>query len=123
MAAMLPSLRTLVILLLLAMMPIRAVAGVAMAFCATGHQEMPAAHGGHGAHAEAAHAMHGAGEVPADPDPQRCSICVEHCSSAAFATVEFRQVSGIAIEEQLLPRVERSASAFFPDQLDRPPLA
>ncbi len=124
MAAMRPSFRTLVILLLVAMMPIRAVAGVAMAFCATGHQEMPAAHAVHGAHAGAGHALHDAGEVPpADPDPQRCSICIEHCSSAAFATAEFRQVSAIAIEEPLLPRAERSAPAFFPDQLDRPPLA
>jgi hypothetical protein len=94
-----------------------------MAFCATGHQEMPAAHADHGSHAESGHALHGAGEVPADPDPQRCSICVEHCSSAAFATAESRQVSTIAIEEQSLPRAERSAPAFFPDQLDRPPLA
>lgn len=123
MAAMPLTFRTLVILLLVAMVPVRAVAGVAMAFCATGHQEMPAAHGSHGTHADAGHSMHGAGEPPSQPDPQRCSICVEHCSSAAFATAEFRQVSGIAIEEQLLPRVERSAPAFFPDQLDRPPLA
>lgn len=120
MAAMRLSFRTLVILLLVAMMPIRAVAGVAMAFCATGHQETPAAHG---AHASGDHAMHSTGDSPVDPDPQRCSICIEHCSSAAFATAEFRQISALAIEEQLLPRAERSALAFFPDQLDRPPLA
>jgi hypothetical protein len=120
MAAMRPSFRTLVIFLLVAMMPIRAVAGVAMAFCATGHQEMPAAHGGH---APGDHAMHVTGDSPTDPDPQRCSICVEHCSSAAFATADPRQVSALAIEEQLMPRAERSAPAFFPDLLDRPPLA
>jgi hypothetical protein len=120
MAAMRPSFRTLVILLLVAMMPIRAVAGVAMAFCATGHQEMPAAHGGH---ATGDHALHDTGDSPADPDPKRCSICIEHCSSAAFAIAEFRQISALAIEEPLLPRAERSAPAFFPDQLDRPPLA
>lgn len=123
MTSMRISIRTLVILLLVAMVPVRAVAGVAMAFCATGHQEAPVAHGGHGTHAEAGHDMHGAGDAPAQPDSQRCSICVEHCSSAAFATAEVRQVSGIAIEEHLLPRVERLAPAFFPDQLDRPPLA
>jgi len=120
MAAMRPSFQTLVILLLVAMMPIRAVAGVAMAFCATGHQETPAAHGGHAA---GDHATHDTGDSPADPDPQRCSICIEHCSSAAFAIAESRQISAIAIEEQLLPRAVRSAPAFFPDQLDRPPLA
>ena len=123
MAAMRRLFRTLVILVLVAMMPIRAVAGVAMAFCATGHQEMPAAHAGHGAHADGGHSAHDASDPPAQSDPQRCSIYVEHCSNAAFATAEIRQVSGIAIEEHLPPRVERPAPAFFPDQLDRPPLA
>lgn len=123
MPAMPTSIRTLVILLLMAMMPIRAVAGVATGFCATGHQEMPAAHGDHGGHAAGDHATHGTGDSPADPDPKGCSICVEHCSSAAFAIADIRQIVGVAAEEALLPGAERSAPAFFPDHLDRPPLA
>jgi hypothetical protein len=123
MAAMPLKFRTLVLLLLVAMMPVRAVAGVAMAFCATGHQEMPAAHGGHATAAVGEHAAHVSGDAPAQPDPQRCSICTEHCSSAAFATADARVIAGVAIEEDVLPGAERCALAFFPDQLDRPPLA
>lgn len=107
---MLPTLRTLVVLLLALLLPLRAVAAVTMGLCAMGQQEAPAAH-------------QGCDEQPAKSAPSTCNLCVEHCSSAVFALCAPQSATGNAVTESSLPLAERVAPAFVPDQLDRPPLA
>lgn len=129
------ALKTLLVLVLAALLPLRAVAGVAIGFCANGHQEPQvaahAAHGDHAAHgAHAGHDHHAAGAHPAEdaqpakPVTPTCSICAEHCSSAAFAPGSAPQpVAVIAAAQASLGDDGRATPPFFPDQLDRPPLA
>jgi len=118
------TLRTLVILLLAALLPLRAVAAVTIGYCAAGHQDMAlAAHGSHGQSA-GSHAHHGADDQSAKPATPTCSLCVDHCSSAAFAPSAAGQaVDAPAVAQDPIFLAERVAPAFFPDQLDRPPLA
>lgn len=105
-------LKTLIVLILAAVLPLRAVAAVTIGFCAAGHQD--AAVEAHAAH------DHGAHGQPAKPD---CSTCAEHCSSAAFAPSPAQPVTGMAITESSAPLAEPVAPAFISEQLDRPPLA
>ncbi len=117
------TLRTLAILLLAALLPLRAVAAVTIGYCAAGHQDMTvAAHGGHGQDG-GSHAHHGNDDQPAKPATPSCSICVEHCSNTAVAPSASQAVSAPAVAQDPIFLAERVAPAFFPDQLDRPPLA
>ncbi len=115
------ALRTLVLLLLVATLPLRAVAAVTIGYCAAGDQDMAvAAHGDQG-HSADSHARHADGDQPATPS---CSTCVEHCSSAAFAPSAVQAVDAPAvIAQDRIFLAERVAPAFISDQLDRPPLA
>ena len=116
-------LRTLVVLFLAVLLPLRALAAVTIGYCAAGHQDMTvAAHGEHG-QAAGSHAHHDGDDQPAKPVTPSCSICVEHCSSAAFAPSADQAVSAPAVAQDPIFLAERVAPAFFPDQLDRPPLA
>lgn len=129
--------KTLLVLVLAALLPLRAVAGVVIGYCAGGHQAPPAAehsvHGAqapHGAHAAddhateaAAHAATAADE-PAKPVSPTCSICAEHCSSAGFAPgASVQSVTAFEAAETSAREYAHAASPFFPDQIDRPPLA
>ena len=116
-------LKILVVLALVALMPLRALASVTTGFCANGHQEQPvAAHGAHGDHG--GHAQHSAEDQPAKPVTPTCNVCVEHCSSAAFAPDGAAQVvAAPAVSEASTGVTAHAAPAFVPDQLDRPPLA
>ena len=130
--------KTLLVLVLAALLPLRAVAGVVIGYCANGHHEQPAAghvaQGSNDAHADgAAHAGHdhqsaGAHHAddaqPAKPATQTCSVCAEHCSSAAFAPGGATQVVAAPVATEASASEDaRAAPPFFPDQLDRPPLA
>lgn len=122
-------------LILAALLPLRAVAGVVIGFCANGHQELPVAsqavqggHALHDTHAGDVHPALGAHHVddrePAKPVNPTCSICAEHCSSAAFAPPSALQVVAVPVPAACSPRESaRAVPPFFPDQLDRPPLA
>lgn len=118
MARMLHPLKLFAVVILVALMPLRAVAGITIGFCASGHQDMAvAAHASHGEHAQ-----HGHG-APAKPVESSCNICAEHCSSAAFATpAEPAAGFPLAVRDRTT-FAQRHAPAFFPDQIDRPPLA
>lgn len=116
------TLRTLAVLLIAVLLPLRAVAAVTIGYCATGHQDKAvAAHGDHG-QAAGAHAHHG-DERPAKPATPSCSICVEHCSGAAFAPSASRTVDTPAVVQDCISLAEHAVPAFVPDQPDRPPLA
>ena len=111
------------VLILVVLLPLRAVAGVTIGFCASGHQDMAiSAHGTGHAHDTGGHAHHDH-ESPAQPVKASCNICVEHCSSAAFATSAESAVETSPVVRDHTLFIARSAPAFFPDRLDRPPLA
>ena len=112
--------KTIAVVLLLAIMPLRGLAAVTVGFCAMGHQE-PAALAGeaqeHGVH----HGEHG---HPPQPDgAPDCSICVEHCSSASFAVPAPLQTPAFIQRSGRIVLGERFAAGFVPDHLDPPPLA
>ncbi|MGD9953939.1 MAG: hypothetical protein AB7S87_15290 [Burkholderiales bacterium] len=115
------ALKFLAVLVLVAVLPLRAVASVTIGFCATGH---------HGEAAQAATPAHGAGghahhgdAPPAKPVESSCNVCAEHCSSAAFA------IPVVPVTEPRPTGADRTALAerlfplHVPTQLDRPPLA
>jgi hypothetical protein len=115
---MLRALKLFAVMILVALMPLRAVAGVTIGFCASGHQDRAvSAHADHGEHAQHEHG------APAKPVESSCNVCAEHCSSAAFAlsTELALQPQPAALDRATF--AERHAPAFFPDHLDRPPLA
>jgi len=117
------ALKMLAVLTLVVVLPTRAVAGVTIGFCASGHKDMavPAGHAGHGVGATG----HGSHSAPADEQPfnESCSICAEHCSSAAFAPSSGAAVSMRPSGSTPALFAERNAPPFVPDQPDRPPLA
>lgn len=118
MARMLRALKLFAVVVLVALTPLRAVAGVTIGFCASGHQDMAvAAHAHHGGHADHEHG------APAKPVESSCNICVEHCSSAAFATPAEPAFQIRPLGRERTTFAARHAPVFFPDQLDRPPLA
>jgi len=117
------TLRTLAVLVLVALTPLRAMAAVTIGFCATGHDHSGvAAHGSH-AHDAAGHERHGTDHPPAKNDATSCSSCVEHCSGAAFAPSADRAPGVPAVARDRTILAERAAPAFLTDPIDRPPLA
>ena len=89
---------------MVALVPVRALAAVTTGFCAFAHS-------------------HGHDAPGHEHDSSPCGTCVEHCSSAAFATC-FTPASFTSLpsaERSLLH--ERSVAGFIPDPLDPPPLA
>lgn len=122
MTSMPRALRTLLLLLLVALMPLRAMAAVTVGFCAMGHGDLNVATHGGQVHA-GAHEHHGGDESPAKSSAPSCSSCVEHCSGAAFAPSAEPALSAPAIAQDRTAFAKRAAPAFFTDQLDRPPLA
>lgn len=115
------ALKVLAVLVLVAVLPLRAVASVTIGFCATGHHG-EAAHASAPAHGAEAHGHHG-DAPPAKPVESSCNICAEHCSSATFA------IPVVPVTEARPASTDRTALAehfsplHVPSQLDRPPLA
>jgi hypothetical protein len=109
--------KTLAVVLLLAIVPLRGLAAVTVGFCAMGHHEAPAqAHADHGAHD-----YH---EAPAEPKGKAdCNICVEHCSSASFAVPAPAEILLARNGAARIALREAFAAGFVPDHLDPPPLA
>jgi hypothetical protein len=115
-------LKTLAILLLVALIPLRAMAAVTIGFCPSGHADMAvAAHVGDG-HVAGEHAHDGNTSASGTSGPS-CNVCAEHCSSAAIAPPAETTVDVRPLGCDLTLFASRDAPAFFPDQLDRPPLA
>lgn len=115
-------LKTLAILFLVALMPVRAMAAVTIGVCPSGHADMAVT-----AHAEYGHAS---AERAHDTDPSAsstsgsdCSLCAEHCSSAAFAASVDGALAARPAGKERTHLTEPGAPGLFPHQLDRPPLA
>lgn len=119
------ALKLAVVLILVGLMPMRAVAGLTIGFCASGHQDMAVAAQatGHG-HDAGQHAHHGHGDdVPNPPVESTCNVCAEHCSSAAFAPAMEAALKAQPVRWERIDVAASHPAAVFPDQLDRPPLA
>jgi hypothetical protein len=112
------SLKNAILILMVALVPLRAVAAVTVGFCAMSQHASAQANAAtdHAASHEHDRALHPHG------DDDRCDACAEHCASASVVT------SG----ELPLPspagagRVARGGgftAGFVPDHLDPPPLA
>lgn len=114
------TIKTLAVLLLLAVLPLRGLAAVTVGFCAMGHQE-PAAHAGAG-HDHGAH-DHEQGSAPEPASTPDCNMCVEHCGSASFAVPAPLGASLVSDRTARIASGESFAAGFVPDHLDPPPLA
>jgi len=119
---MLRALKLALVFVLLALMPLRAVAAVTIGFCAAGHQEAGQAQDHHGQHG-GEHSQHGDDPAPVQHGSPNCGICVEHCSSAAFAAPAGPALDVAAAVQDRTAFSTRPAPAFIPDPQDRPPLA
>ena len=120
------ALKLAVVLMLMALMPLRAVAGVTIGFCASGHGDSAVAAQGTGhAHDAGERSHHGHGDdTPAQqPVESSCNICAEHCSSAAFAPAMEAVLAAQPVARESIQAATPGTAVFFPDQLDRPPLA
>ncbi len=114
------SLRIVVILLLVALLPARAIGSVTLGVCTSGQQQVDMHH--HEAEASE-HADQGQSGDPAPGDSgHNCGYCAAHCAGIAFVvpTGFPRLESGAGAD--LIPFGAWSARGFFPDRLDRPPL-
>ena len=116
-------LKWIAVVVLVALLPLRAVAGVTIGICPAGHEDMAVAADatGHG-HEASSHTDPGDGSSGA-PAEHLCNICAEHCSSAAFAPAAPALVSVRLVGVDRARSSDHGAPAFITDQLDRPPLA
>lgn len=106
--------KALVIVLLLAIVPLRGLAAVTVGFCAMGHHDSaPAVHDHDGPD------YHGHEPVGGTD----CSICVEHCSSASFAVPAPLETFVSVQRSGRIVLGEHFAAGFVPDHLEPPPLA
>jgi len=101
--------KTALLLLLVALTPLRALATVTVGFCAMyDHGSALPDHDDDGARHGASH--------------DQCESCVEHCASACVvAAVESRVPTPAGSHR--IPTPERFAAGYVPDPLDPPPLA
>ncbi len=122
MRSMRSALKTLAIFLLAALMPVRAMAAVTTGFCPSGHADMAvAAHAEHG-HAPGEH-VHEADPSASKTPGSTCNVCVDHCSSAAFAPSVDGAIAARPASQERTHLAAHSVPAPLPDQLDRPLLA
>jgi hypothetical protein len=112
------TLKLVAIALLLAVMPLRALAAVTIGFCAMGQHEAPAQ-----VATEESHDHHGHGHAPEPDSAPDCNACVEHCSSASFAVPAPLETVVSVQRPGRIVLGERFAAGFVPDHLDPPPLA
>ena len=122
--------RFLVVLLLLACLPMKVVAAVAMPFCGMADVAMKVAdgHDGHGDHSSGhgEHADHGATAAhspdPApssDDDCNRCGLCHLACASAIPVDIPVLTIRYAPVLSAAPPA---SFVSFIPEVLFRPPL-
>jgi hypothetical protein len=114
------SLKNAILILMVALVPLRAVAAVTVGFCAMS-QHAPVqvdAATDHAASHEHDSALHPHGDANQD----RCNACAEHCASASVVTSGEVPLPSPAGANRVA-RGEGFAAGFVPDHLDHPPLA
>jgi hypothetical protein len=118
---MLKSLQIAVVLIMVALIPARAIGAAMVSICAAGQaQEQSHSHPGQQVGNHADHEQH-EGPKPAEPG-HSCGNCATHCAGAAFAAPmdPVRIVVAAALERT--PFGARLPVGYFADLLDRPPL-
>jgi hypothetical protein len=115
-------LKFLVVLIVIALIPLRAVAAITVGLCAVANQDTAAqvqADHDHGA----SHHHHGQAPEPRSDGKPDCSVCAEHCTSGSFvvpsASLSLPAVAG----PDRVQVGHRLATGFVPEHLDPPPLA
>lgn len=102
--------QTIVVLLMMALLPVRALAAVTTGFCAFAHHDGAASAAGHDHSPAHSH------------DGSPCNSCAEHCSGGAFASAAVPPAFAAAPGGERLRLHELSFTPFIPDPLDPPPL-
>lgn len=124
---MLRILNIVVVLLLVALVPARAIGSVTISICASGQEQAGATHheaeaGAHGTHAgDSAHGNHD-NQTQGEGSGHACSYCAAHCAGVALAVpTELSRIAAVEGADRV-PFGAWSAPGYFPDLLDRPPL-
>lgn len=106
-------LKVLVVLLLVGLIPVRALAALTVGFCGAGHM------------AAASSMDHGAHHEPpgAQPDPSRCPVCAAHCWNASLAAHGSSWVLPLPDPEARVAVTINLEPGSIPERLDRPPLS
>jgi hypothetical protein len=110
-----PTLKTLLLVLLLAIIPLRALATVTIGFCALHHPGAALSEPAHAHHHDGGNHQHGASH-------DTCDSCVEHCASASAVT-SADLPSLPPTGAHWIASHKHFAPGFVPDPLDPPPLA
>ena len=111
--------RILLVVLLLALLPLRAVASVTIGFCASnGGPEAIASHQGHDASAN----HEGHDDSSSEGRTATCSYCAEHCAGLGFVTPAADAGLGTPAGAGPIPFGKRTGPGFVPEQVERPPL-
>jgi hypothetical protein len=105
-----------VLVLMLAIVPIRALATVTTGFCAMNAASSAILEGEHGGH-------HGDEAAPHGNDKHDgCNACVEHCASGAIVSLPGLVLPPLSGAARILSG-EAFAGSHIPEHLDPPPLA
>ena len=118
-AAVARTLKYFVLLVLFALVPLRAYAAVTVGLCAAGEG------GTVGWQGAAQH--HGAPSEPSSEDDTQspviaCSLCTACCTGASIASEALRTVPLALADLEPIPFFGRDPDAPHPDELERPPL-
>ena len=115
--------KILIVLLVVAVLPLRGYAAVAAELCAGQHGGTQAAHAGDHEHDHGHEANHGApehgGDVPAN---SICSHCASCSVGASLAPDVSRAVAVLIAGTDRIPFLDARRSGHVPDHLERPPL-
>lgn len=123
---MLRSFKIVLVLLLVALVPARAIGSVTISICAAGQELAGAMHhagaADHGVDAhESGHGDH-AKQASDEVGSHTCGYCAAHCAGVAFAVPTELSRAAPASGSDRISSGYWSDPGFFPDHPDRPPL-
>lgn len=119
------SFRWLIVLLLIVLVPARAVGSVTISLCAGDAAAVlaeDAAHAGHEAHEGQGHGTHDHG-APGSELTHACGYCAAHCSGVVFVAPADPRGNSRDSAFGPIPFGTHVLTAVILDRLDRPPLA
>ena len=121
---MLRGLKILVVLLLVALVPARAIGSVTLSICASQQEQGAAAHHDHAIHAEAGDHNHmDHDDAPQGDAGHACGYCAAHCAGVTFAVTAGQATLVPSAGADRIPFGSWSEPPARIFRLDRPPLA
>ena len=115
--------KILIVLLVLAVLPLRGYAGAVMALCEAHHGGASAAHEHAHAHGDTHdHGTRDGGAENTSHTASVCSLCTSCCVSASLAPDSAHSIAFVHSGVGRISFVDRRFSGFVPDNPDRPPL-